>query len=79
MQPALTAMPWRVPAIESAGGLAEWLALDASDLFWFADLKGLGYKADSGKLSHYHYRALSKGSGLRLIESPKAQLKQIQR
>src|ERR1035441_5205198 len=41
---AAAAAAWDVPAIESAGALADWLLLDHGELAWFADLKGLGYK-----------------------------------
>jgi RNA-directed DNA polymerase len=68
---------WNVPAIESAGQLAEWMRLMPTELEWFADLKGL---AREGKLAHYHYRVLSKGSGsYRVIEAPKPRLKELQR
>jgi len=30
---------WQVPRIESAGELAAWLNVSASELEWFADLK----------------------------------------
>lgn len=50
------------------------------ELEWFADLKGLAYKGNSSKLAHYHYRVLTKRSGsIRLIESPKPRLKELQR
>ena len=77
MQPVPPALTWDVPAIESAGALAEWLRLPPTELDWFADLKGL---AHSGKLAHYHYRFLPKPSGgVRIIEAPKLRLKSLQR
>ena len=84
MQPVAAATTWPVPAIESAGSLADWLHLSESELEWFADLKGLQSKSDrqgtSSKLTHYYYRTLAKKYGsLRLIEEPKPHLKQIQR
>ena len=80
MQPAATAAAWSVPAIESVGALADWLHLSVGQLEWFADLKGLGAKRCHPRLSHYHYRLLSKKSGkIRLIEAPKQHLKEIQR
>jgi len=79
-QPVAAAEGWDVPPIESAGALAEWLLLYPSELDWFADLKGLGYKTKRPRLTHYHYRALPKGSGaVRLIEAPKPTLKELQR
>ena len=76
MQPVAAAETWAVPAIESAGALADWLAINPGELDWFADLKGLGYKNDRSRLMHYHYRVLAKRYGnIRLIEAPKPRLK----
>ncbi len=80
MQPVAAAETWAVPAIESAGSLADWLAINPDELDWFADLKGLGYRNDRSRLMHYHYRALAKRYGnIRLIEAPKPRLKAMQR
>jgi hypothetical protein len=81
MQPAGAAEAWGVPAIESAGVLAHWLSLTPGELEWFADLKGLAYRnKDCPQLKHYHYKVFSKRSGsIRLIESPKRRLKEMQR
>ena len=80
MQPVTAAAGWSVPVIESAGALADWLEVSSSELRWFADLKGLSYKNNQPRLSHYHYRVLAKQSGgLRLIEAPKLRLKGMQR
>ena len=80
MQPVAAALNWDVPSIESIGALAEWLGLNANELLWFADLKGLTYKSNSSKLRHYHYRILAKHCGnVRLIEAPKTRLKELQR
>lgn len=83
MQPARVGTGWKVPPIESAGALAEWLGVQASELEWFADLKGLtrrGRPGEGDPLNHYNYRALGKqGGALRLIESPKTRLKEMQR
>ena len=69
-----------IPRIETVGGLAEWLEVTPSELGWFADLKGLGYKRPIARLEHYHYRVLAKASGsIRLIEIPKPRLKDLQR
>jgi RNA-directed DNA polymerase len=77
MRPMPAAAGWPVPAIESAGQLAEWMRLAPTELDWFADLKGL---AREGKMAHYHYRVLSKYNGsLRVIEAPKPRLKRLQR
>jgi hypothetical protein len=80
MRPVLAARTWDVPAIESAGALAQWLAIESHELQWFADLKSLGFHHCNPKLRHYHYRVLAKLSGsLRLIEAPKSRLKELQR
>jgi RNA-directed DNA polymerase len=84
MQPVAAAESWDLPVIESVGALAEWLLLYPSELLWFADLKGLGYKmghkTKRPRLGHYHYRVLGKGSGaIRIIEAPKSTLKELQR
>jgi retron-type reverse transcriptase len=80
MQPVPAAVGWRVPSLESAGALVEWLSLTDGELAWFADLKGLlARRACSPKLRHYHYRVLAKqSSGVRLIEAPKRRLKELQ-
>jgi hypothetical protein len=80
MQPVAAARAWNVPAIESTGALAGWLGLDPGELDWFADLKGCCPKNPEARLWHYHYRLLPKRTGgVRLIESPKPRLKEIQR
>ena len=80
MQPVAAAASWAIPAIETAGALAEWLTAGHGELQWFADLKGLGYKKSGTRLRHYHYRALTKQFGsIRLIEAPKPRLKAMQR
>ena len=80
MQPAHAAQSWNVPVLESIGALADWLYLDPSELFWFADLKALTSKKVDSRLRHYHYRVLAKAAGsIRLIEAPKPRLKEVQR
>lgn len=81
MQPVAAAESWGVPAIESIGALADWLGLTPGELEWFADLKGLAYKRKNcQQLRHYHYKVFTKRSGsMRLIESPKRRLKEMQR
>lgn len=80
MQPAGPAAGWEVPPIESAGALAEWLAVDAREQQWFADLKGLASREWNSRLNHYKYQVVSKSDGgMRLIEAPKTRLRAIQR
>jgi len=79
MRPA-AAVQWSLPALETVGDLASWLSLYEEELAWYADLKGLCGRAGSRKLEHYRYQVLQKPSGgVRLIESPKQNLKAIQR
>ena len=81
MQPAPAAKNWDLPPIETPGDLAASLSLEITHLEWFADVKALGYKIkDKPRLRNYRYRAFQKKTGgLRLVESPKPRLKQIQR
>jgi RNA-directed DNA polymerase len=80
MQPVPAAGTWDVPRIESVGAFCDWLWLDPGQLEWFADLKSLILRKDRPRLSHYHYRVLSKRDGsIRLIEAPKPRLKKLQR
>jgi len=80
MQPIAAANAWSLPVLETAGALADWLRLTAGELAWLADLKGFAARRCDARLTHYHYRLLSKKSGkLRLIEAPKPRLKEIQR
>ncbi|HKV91046.1 MAG TPA: reverse transcriptase family protein [Candidatus Angelobacter sp.] len=80
MQPVAAARTWPIPAIETVNALAEWLEVTVEKLYWFADLRGLAFKNHEARLRHYHYRILAKISGnIRLIESPKPELKRLQR
>ena len=81
MRPAAPAEAWSLPAIESMTSLADRLRLTPGELEWFADLKKLGRSRKIGtQLRHYHCRVSTKRSGsVRLIESPKPRLKELQR
>jgi RNA-directed DNA polymerase len=80
MIPIAAARDWRVPAICTAGELADWLEVSVAELLWFADPHGLGAKSRGVRLRHYHPRLLAKRFGqVRLIEAPKPRLKAIQR
>lgn len=80
MRPAEVAAAWHVPPIQTAEQLATWLGIRLGELDWFADRRLLGQKQHRSRLEHYHYRTLSKRFGqVRLIESPKPRLKEIQR
>jgi hypothetical protein len=81
MQPAAgPPSQWTVPAIVSHPQLADWLGLTIAELDWFADRSGWGSDSAHESLRHYRCRWIKKPSGgLRLLESPKPRLKQIQR
>lgn len=80
MQPVSAASEWHVPLIETIADLADWLSLYPAELEWFADLKALGNKLGNSKLQHYVYRLERKrAGGFRVIESPKSDLKAVQR
>ncbi|MBI4907583.1 MAG: RNA-directed DNA polymerase [Acidobacteria bacterium] len=72
MQPVGKAAGWDIPTIETVTDLASWLEIP---------LDALNSAAVPFATSHhYHYRLLSKQSGmLRLIEAPKPRLKALQR
>lgn len=80
MQPIPAAESWDIVPITSIAELAEWVGYEVDELLWFADLKGLGFRPKESKLRHYSYRILTKNSSssVRVIESPKRRLKDIQ-
>ncbi len=70
---------WPVPRWATVSELADWLGLEANELDWFADRKGLERLVGDGPLRHYRYRWFRKRGGLpRLIEAPKLRLKVMQ-
>ncbi|MDQ6745585.1 MAG: reverse transcriptase family protein [Actinomycetota bacterium] len=71
---------WPIAEIESASALAEQLELSDGQLAWLADVRGLERTVADEKLRNYRYRTLARRAGLpRVIEAPKARLKEIQR
>jgi RNA-directed DNA polymerase len=71
---------WPVPAVATPNELADWLSLLPGELAWFADLNSLQRSVPIGPVSHYDYHWIRKrGGSFRLVESPKARLKSIQR
>ena len=79
VRPAAVAESWDLPVIETAAALAEMLAMSLGDLAWFSDLKTLAGQETNEKLRHYRYRLVGKeGGSVRLIEAPKARLKEAQ-
>jgi RNA-directed DNA polymerase len=80
MNPVTAASSWDVPAITTPGELADWFGIELGELDWFADRKGLETKRASERLRHYRYRLLAKRfATVRIIEAPKARLKELQR
>jgi RNA-directed DNA polymerase len=71
---------WPIAEIASVGELAELLELSGGQLAWLADVRGLERTVPEERLRNYRYLAVPRPSGLpRLIETPKARLKEIQR
>jgi RNA-directed DNA polymerase len=71
---------WPVARIGSVVALAERLELSDGQLAWLADIRSLERTVAREKLRNYRYRWVARRSGLpRLLEAPKARLKEIQR
>jgi hypothetical protein len=71
---------WEVPEILTSGALSDRLGISPLQLDWFADRWRPGSRPAAGPLCHYRYEWRRKRSGSsRLIESPKPELKAIQR
>jgi len=79
-EPAMSRRRWPVPVIDTTGALAERLELDAGQLAWLADARGLERRAGDTRLRHYSYAWLTRpGAPPRPIARPKRRLKEIQR
>lgn len=74
----MATMPWPVFALPHVGALCRLLDVDAGELAWFADTRGLERRADA-PLRHYRWTALPKRDGVRLVAAPKPRMKEIQR
>ena len=71
---------WPVRPLVTIGELASILNVTASELLWFADLKGICGEATAEALRHYRYRWKARRiDHPRLIEAPKQRLKVVQR
>jgi RNA-directed DNA polymerase len=71
---------WPIAEIDSVAALADRLELSGGQLAWLADVRGLERTVTQPKLRNYRYRSVPRRSGLpRVIELPKARLKEIQR
>jgi RNA-directed DNA polymerase len=78
--PRTVRLAFPVPRIDTAGDLAERLELDAGQLAWLADVKGLERTAGDRRLRNYTYAQIPRAHGPpRVIERPKGRLKEIQR
>jgi hypothetical protein len=71
---------WPIAAIDSVSVLAERLELSDGQLAWLADVRNLERGVAEEKLRNYRYRVVPRRGGLpRVLEAPKARLKEIQR
>jgi RNA-directed DNA polymerase len=83
--PVMGAKPDRLitfplPDLATWRDIGLWLCLYDKEIAWFADCKSQQTNVTEGKLHHYNYSWVQKSSGgLRLIETPKSRLKDIQR
>ena len=69
-----------VPDLPTSRSIADWLGLSALHLDWFADIQGRNKEAPDERLRHYTYRWVAKrAGGYRLLEIPKARLREFQR
>lgn len=70
----------RLPPIPDLDALARWLGVSPRHLEWFADRRSMERTARDEKLRHHHRRWIAKADGsARLLESPKRELKDMQR
>jgi RNA-directed DNA polymerase len=75
---------WPTAELASVPALAERLELSEGQLAWLADVRGLERTTSAERLRNYRYRAVARAGGVpgglpRVIEAPKARLKEIQR
>jgi len=66
-----------LPSIATPGDLATWLGIPIGELDWFADVRAMN--PPQGPLCHYRYTWIPKRFGARLVEAPKARLRELQR
>jgi hypothetical protein len=80
-QPAPTTLAWHrhpVADLPDQAAVARLLDLDAGELAWFADARGLERTA-AEPLRHYRWTVVDRPSGVRLLAAPKPRLKEAQR
>lgn len=69
-----------IPKLATEGALSRWFGIDPQCLRWRADPAGINRRHRPGPLRTYRYRWIPRREGLpRLLEIPKAALKQMQR
>jgi retron-type reverse transcriptase len=69
-----------LPKLETETELTEWFGIDIKRLRWRADITGRNRRHPPGPMRTYRYRWIPKREGLpRLLEIPKAKLKETQR
>jgi len=66
-----------LPALDTPADLAAWLGVGIADLDWLADTRRMN--PGEGRLAHYRYSWVQKRFGARLVEAPKARLRDVQR
>jgi RNA-directed DNA polymerase len=79
--PVPTALAWdRYPVADlpDQAAVARLLDVDAGELAWFADTRGLERTARE-PLRHYRWRSVDRPSGVRLLAAPKPRLREAQR
>lgn len=68
-----------LPKLATPDDLANWLDIPIGRLAWLTHHSEQGYRPKDVARSHYHYEWKRKRSGgLRLLESPKSELKKVQ-
>jgi RNA-directed DNA polymerase len=80
-EPRPTALAWSrgpVADLPDQAAVARLLDLDAGELAWFADARGLERTA-AEPLRHYRWHVVPRPHGVRLLAAPKPRLKEAQR
>jgi len=69
-----------IPKLATESALAKWFGIGVTSLRWYADVSGRNRRNPHGPLRTYRYRWVPRRHGLpRLLEIPKASLKEMQR
>ena len=77
---SMGARRWPVPVIDDLSALAAWLGVTPAHLDWFADRRSLERAVPDERLRHHHRRWVrTRDGGVRLLEAPKRELKDLQR